>query len=272
MSDAAFREPPFSAGEHEKGFRDAVIAEAVGQIVASSASDCRIAVVAGDELLSKAIVIKTGDATQSVHVISTIEELKGLISTLVSNVDEDFIQQMRSAAERFFFEQGNLETFIYKEQIKEAILRDFHSLIYAVPEDANEVKRGKALVSRPRFKEKVDDRMYWVSRIAFRMEAYDDTRSASSVAIRSSADYSGLSGYSGYTTIDDETLSASDLQSGEAPSPIISSKPVFSVFRVPSKTGYVSFDVIWSVSVTPQMQLTDPNVESIDYVETGWGQ
>jgi hypothetical protein len=126
MSYAAFRQPPFSAGENEKGFRDALIAEAAGQLIESS-SNCRIAIVTGDELLTKALLTRmTG--TEHVDVLSSIEELKGLINTLVSNVDEGFIQKMKAAAASFFFEQGNQETYMYKQKIKETILRDFSQL------------------------------------------------------------------------------------------------------------------------------------------------
>jgi len=46
--------------------------------------------------------------------------------------------------------------------------------------------------------------------------------------------------------------------------------PVYSLSKLPYKTGHVAFDVTWSVVVTLQHQLTDSKVESIDYVETSW--
>lgn len=272
MSDAAFRQPPFSPGKHEKGFRDAVIVEAVGQLVASSSTG-RIAVVTGDELLTKAVITKTSSA-QNVHVLSSIEELKGLINTLVSNVDEAFIQQMKTAAASFFFEPDNRESYIYKEEIKDRILRDFHSLIHAVPAGMNEVERGKALVSRPRFKEKIGDRMYWVSRIAFRMKAYSkDDASSQVISVGSTltgySGYSGYSGFAGYSPITDET-DASDIETWDASSIVNVPVPVYKVSRLPSKIGHVAFEVTWSVIITPQHQLTTPKVESIHYVETSW--
>ena len=83
MTDAAFRRPPFSAGENEKGFRDALVAEAARQLIASSpsaASECRIVVVTADELLAKAITIAARNR-DNVMVLPSIAELKGFIAT-----------------------------------------------------------------------------------------------------------------------------------------------------------------------------------------------
>jgi len=109
MSDAAFREPPFSPGKSEKGFRDALIVEAAGQLIGSSPPNCRIAVVSSDKLMTEALV-KKSIAAQNVHLLSSIEELKGLINTLVSNVDEAFIEQMKAVAASFFYEPGDRES------------------------------------------------------------------------------------------------------------------------------------------------------------------
>src|SRR3989442_815797 len=197
MSDAAFREPPFSPGKSEKGFRDALIVEAVGQLIASSPLDCRIAVVSSDKLMTEALV-KKSIAAQNVHLLSSIEELKGLINTLVSNVDEAFIEQMKAVAASFFYEPGDRESYIYKQEITKRILRDFASLIFAIPPDQNEVERDKTLVSRPRFREKVGDRMFWVSRIAIRMKAFNESSSSVITTSTPAFGYSGFSGYSGF--------------------------------------------------------------------------
>ena len=263
MSSAAFREPPFSAGEHEKGFRDALIVEAIDQLLAY-AGPSRIAAVMVDELLSKTIIAKT-TGVRNVHVLPSIEELKGLINTLVSNVDESFIQKMNAAAAIFFFDRRTREGFIYSHKIKEMILKKFDSLIYAVPTGTNEVKRGKALVSPPRFKEKIGDRIYWVTRIAFRMEAFGDNSPTSYVI---SSGYSGYSEFAGYSTITDEP--ESDIEMAPETVATLPPKPVFALQRAPSLKGSVKFEVTWSVAVTTKHMLADPIVESVDYIETTW--
>jgi PIN domain-containing protein len=174
MVDAAFRQPPFSPTEREKGFRDALISEAVVQLVESSPQSdniCRIALITGDSLLTEATKAKTV-AVQNVRVLSSIDELKGLINTLVSTVDENLIQQLKVEATGLFFEANNREAYFYTEKIKERILEEFAPQLSALPEGADQLKRGKTIVSRPRFKKKAGERIHWVSRVSFRMEAY----------------------------------------------------------------------------------------------------
>jgi len=181
---------------------------------------------------------------EHVHVLSSIEELKGVINTLVSNVDEGFVQKMKAAAASFFFEQGNLETYMYKQKIKETILRDFYSQFSAIQEDEDElvVERGKTLVSRPRFLRKDGNRIYWVSRIAFRMKAYKEGLWSNIASGPSPIGYSGFSGYSafaGYSSIDD---TSEEIEAGKPPKTITLQNTV-PLARLPYKTGYVVFEV-----------------------------
>jgi len=205
--------------------------EAVGQLVASS-SDSRIAVVTGDELLTQAIAIRT-NANQNVHVLSSIEELEGLINTLVSNVDEVFIERMKAAAKAFFYDPETRQGYIYEHKIRDRILREFQKRIFEIPAGANEVERGKTLVSNPRFKEKKVNRMYWVSRVAFRMKAYSDepTMLGNNIADVSLpafgvSGYSGYSAFSGYSPITDDASTSEDIESGDIPKVITLGPPV----------------------------------------------
>ncbi len=76
MLSAAYRKPPFSQGEKEKGFRDALLAEAFVQLIADSPVTpkiCRIALVTNDTLLSDAI--SEGTKGQSnVRILTSLEE------------------------------------------------------------------------------------------------------------------------------------------------------------------------------------------------------
>jgi hypothetical protein len=55
---AAYRIPPFQAGDKEKGFRDALVAESFLQLLTDSPKTpnlCRVVLVTSDELLSQAV-------------------------------------------------------------------------------------------------------------------------------------------------------------------------------------------------------------------------
>ena len=80
---------------------------------------------------------KTSNA-ESIHVLSSLEELKKLINTLVSRVDESFIQQMKVAAANLFFVSGNRKSNLYEGEITGRILRDFGPQIYASIRDRDQ--------------------------------------------------------------------------------------------------------------------------------------
>ena len=190
---------------------------------------------------------------ENVMVVPSIAELKGFIDTLVSNVDENFIQQMKQAAAIFFFNPQDRKGYLYDQDIKGRILRDYYEKINQIPEGADEIERGKTLISRPRFRQKIGNRMYWISRVAFRLKAYV-ANGYSSSAISSASGFSGYSGYStfgGYTPMGEEHTSDIEISESLTPEAL---KPhvTYSVLRTPSREGYASFDVAWSVDVTPQ--------------------
>ena len=113
-----YRIPPFEAGDKEKGFRDAIVAECFLQLVANSPKTpaiCRVVLVTSDGLLSQAVNARIAGLPNA-HVLSNIEELKGLINTVVSNAGEEFISQLKpKAAKLFFVSADEKDTLYYKE-------------------------------------------------------------------------------------------------------------------------------------------------------------
>ena len=91
MKNSASRTAPFSDGEHEKGFRDALIVEIFLQLVEKSPvtpAICRVALVAGDTEMTEAVEARTRQA-RNVRLLSS-ESLKGLINTLVAKISEEY--------------------------------------------------------------------------------------------------------------------------------------------------------------------------------------
>ena len=96
MLDAAYRRPPFSEGEKEKGFRDSLAAEAFIQLIEQSPSDpnaCLSVLLTNDKLLSEAVMKRTANV-RNVKVLASLEELKSLINTIASQVDEQFVAEI----------------------------------------------------------------------------------------------------------------------------------------------------------------------------------
>jgi hypothetical protein len=171
---ASYRLPPFQPGEKEKGFRDMMVAESFLQLLADSPKTpnvCRVVLVSDDQLLSKAIQERIASSPNA-SVIPSIEELKGLINTLVSNVSEDFIVPLQpKAAKLFFVSSDDKDTLIFKERIIERIKEEFKAQLELKPEGTSFRQNGAWHVNRPNFSRKEGRRVFWTSRIEVDIEA-----------------------------------------------------------------------------------------------------
>jgi hypothetical protein len=171
---AAYRNAPFEAGEKEKGFRDALIAESFLQLLASSPKTpdvCRVALITSDGRLTEAVQKRTSDS-RNVSVLANIEELKGLINTIVSNVGEDFIALLKPKAARLFFTSSEDKgTFIYTEKIIEKLQEKFRSDLEVKPVGTTFRNNGTWHVNPPNFSRKDGRRVFWKSRIDLDVEA-----------------------------------------------------------------------------------------------------
>src|ERR1019366_2686769 len=120
MLDAVYRRPPFQLGDKEKGFRDALLVEAFTQLVAESPKSpqvCRVVLISADALVKEAVEARISE-TSNVAVLHDIEALKGLVNTLISQVDEAFIEMLKPKASKLFFITGEREdTLFFKEGI-----------------------------------------------------------------------------------------------------------------------------------------------------------
>jgi hypothetical protein len=171
---ATYRLPPFSPGEKEKGFRDAIVAETFLQLVAESpktAKLCRVILVTSDDLLTTAVT-KRISGLSNAGVLSGAEDLKGLINTLISDVSEDFIASLKpKAAKLFFLSDSDKETLYFRETLRERITEKFKAELSALPEGTTFRHNGTWFISQPNFARKEGKRIFWTSRIAVEVEA-----------------------------------------------------------------------------------------------------
>jgi len=151
IHDACYRVPPFTDREKEKGFRDACIVETFAQLVEASPKTsraCRVVIVTGDALLADAIRMRTSDAN-NVRILNSIEELKGLINTLVEQVREEFVKTYRTKAQEYFFEADREEGLFYKEKIRSRIGEKFKEHLESIPKGSDERKNGMWHIGTP---------------------------------------------------------------------------------------------------------------------------
>jgi hypothetical protein len=287
--DAVYRRPPFKEGETEKGFRDSLIVECFLQLVADSPRTpkvCRIVLVSGDRLVAQAVEARTTESTNTA-VFSTLEELKGLINTLVSQVDELFLASLKPKAQKLFFVPKEESTLYYKEHIRDKLKEKFAAELAAPPQGATTRTNGTWHISPPNFVKKTGRRIQWASRIEVEAEAgksatqpaaieLSSLRAAPSVNI--SSDYSlfkpvaGWSGHSGTVVIGGPGSTTMAGVTGEGTQWANYLEPFTAFTTITTHKGVDVYEVLWSADVTTDRELRRPSIDEIRHSEPRWEQ
>lgn len=288
---AEYRIAPFEPGEKEKGFRDALVVESFLQLAAGSPRTpdiCRIALVTSDVRLTQAVNARVSGFT-NVSVLANIEELKGLINTIVSNVDEGFIALLQpKAAKLFFVSSSDQNTLYFREKVGDTIRSKFAKELEALPEGTAFRRNGTWYVSRPNFSRKEQRRVFWASRIEVEVEAgklsKDDVQLPEASVVR-------LTGPTTQYYFDSDALLANSASVANA-SPLGSVNLLPTLdwtqvdwtkgitgnwakaipVRVGSDRSVVThkgrdvFEVLWSANVTMSKDLSKPKIEDVRHI------
>jgi hypothetical protein len=282
MSDAVYRRPPFQPGDKEKGFRDTLLVESFLQLVEDSPKSpqsCRLVLVSGDILVKEALEGRL-KGTSNVSILQGLEELKGLINTLISDVDEAFIDALKPKANRLFFTTPEeKETFYYKEKIREQLSTRFATELAAVPDGAESRKNGAWQISPPNFARKVGQRIFWVSIVEVQAEASRTISRGRPLAfVSSSSPPVTFDPKLGQILISTEPIvQAPYLSLGKFDPAIIGNLGNLQAagnFGTQSvektHTGVDTYEVEWSTEVTMSRELRKAKLEEIRHVEITW--
>lgn len=270
IQDAAMRRPPFEAGEKEKGFRDALILEAFCQLHGESPKSpavCRVILVTNDALLADAARIRLA-ASQNFQIVAGLEELRSLVNTLASEVDEEFVNDLRNKAAKLFFESGAQETLWYKDRIGERIRGTYGEKLKELPPGAQYSRPGKIRLSPTRFIKKSGQRVHWATQVTFELEALKKQpkyRNVLAELAGSGASPSLKSLLELYAQPSLSEKTATPAISGMLSTGGVEEEEIF------VKTGKVTFDIMWSSTVARRKTLGRATVDSIQFVEIEWG-
>jgi hypothetical protein len=286
--DAVYRRPPFQDGEKEKGFRDCLILECFLQLVANSpksASACRIVLLTADKLLTQAVQDRNMGWT-NVIVLSSLEELKGLINTLVSEVDEQFLALLRPKAGNLFFEKDDHSTLLYKEEIVKKLKEKFAAELSNVPPGATSRTNGTWTVNAPNFVKKTGRRIQWASRISIEAEASkpaNPPRATEAVVVGPAA--GGVGFLNQYLSTKGSLSDMLPEQGASAWFPkasvanlqaILQPQDLYSWGITTSTTtthkGTDVYEVLWSADVTTKHELRRPSIDELKHLEPIWEQ
>jgi len=283
---AAYRNAPFEAGEKEKGFRDALVAESFLQLLASSAKTpdvCRVVLVTSDGRLTEAVKERM-EESRNASVLANLEELKGLINTIVSNAGEDFIAILRPKAKKLFFTSDeDKETLIYTVKVIERLKEKFKSDLENKPEGTAFRTNGTWFIIPPNFFKKEGRRVFWRSRIELEVEAgiiKQESEQPSSVLLQNR---SALTATQFVTSPQKEVSPAAFANIGK-PAALVHGwdwgvdynlgnlQAIQTILGKKAIThkGRDIFEVLWSTDVSLSRELKKPAVDDITHVELLW--
>jgi PIN domain len=262
LQDAAYRRPPFEAGEKEKGFRDALILESYCQLLEDSPrtpSICRVVLVTGDSRLTEAARDRTA-AFPNASVLGSIEELRGLINTLVSEVDEDYIKTIARKAKSLFFEDAqHKDTVYYRDNIYQQIHQKYAQVLSEIPDGAENREHDQIFIgSPPTFVKKIGQTVYWATTITFTSKAYKTVSKAAAAPPEGAL--AGL--YTGSTQPSPENTALGLITQAIAKYAPKEKQQV--------KIGKSVFLVNWHVNVGRHQKFGKPVVEKIEHTGTSW--
>ncbi|MFK4442069.1 hypothetical protein ABH944_002514 [Caballeronia udeis] len=157
ISAAALRLPPFSPGDSEKGFRDAVICETIYQRIKQiPLGDETCIVVSGDHLLRETVGKHLG-VTTSVKLVKSLDELRNEINFLASPIDAETAQALSFKAGEVFEKSGLWKIF------RDQLIPDFANEFLAAPQDVTDIRLGQSWLSLPVFIQKQGSRLEFAS-------------------------------------------------------------------------------------------------------------
>jgi hypothetical protein len=280
--DASYRRPPFQLGEKEKGFRDALILETFLQIVKNSPTSrslVRIALVSSDQLLRDAALSRLPSAA-NVHFLESVDALKGLINTIGSAVDEQFIAAIKERAADIFFKSGDENTLYQKESIGARLESVLKNATQKLPLGAYRYRVDKWTISAPRFVKKQGQRIYWATRFDAALNALKAALTDWGTGMVPLANLNEPSFISPNIYLN--SLQLNSASGAASPDNLLFSRENPQIYnslaaRVynPAEDqvvgyGTASLDASWSLAVTTSGALTKPRLESVDFVEVVW--
>ncbi|MBI5192889.1 MAG: hypothetical protein HZA08_05545 [Nitrospirae bacterium] len=279
------RVPPFEKGKTEKGFRDSIILEELIQLVEASPNTpaiCSIAIVTGDELLRSAVTVRLNEKN-NVYIFQDIEELKGLINTLASKVDELYIQKIQKRATEYFYKKNENKSLYVRKKIGDMVRQQFTNKLEEIPESASERENGTWYISPPNFVRKEGQCITWSSLISVEAKAYIYTNEDISPYSTVQFSQAGLSASITPLLPVPKKLFPTLLETFVAGSPspytpagigmsgLIQPSSIYSnLTKKVIKKGRTVFEVIWSFSISSEGRFTRSKINEIKYLHSIW--
>jgi len=261
ITNSVNRIAPFENSQKEKGFRDALILEALEQLVINSPKTpkiCKIAFICDDTLLNEAARERLKEYT-NIRFLSNLTSLKGLINVLVSEIEENIIDEISQTASEMFFIPQDETTIYYKEKIGDRIKELYNSQLHDFPDKiTTKIELGTWYISPVNFIKKIKQRIWLSSQVEIDLTSYKTEykpiKKPSFLRIGQSPGLANMSVGNKYglmqSTYSDETIDM----------------PV----SVENLKGKSKYDVVWSITYGTNKKIINPKIERIEFIENEW--
>jgi hypothetical protein len=205
-------------------------------------------------------------------VLSSIEDLRGFINTLASQVDERYVVSWRAKAEKLFFVKKSEDTLFYRAGIREEITEKFKEQLTALPEGATLRENNTWYIGETNFVRKDGQRVFWSTRIKIQTQAFE------LVVKPNQSVYQPLKSVlapGGRTVADlmasmQPTSINSPLSTGLGLPPSTAQQFYLGPEKILRYEGNDIYDVLWSVEVTTSHDMRRQKVEDFVHVGTEW--
>jgi hypothetical protein len=244
--------------------------------------------ITADALLREAVEKRIAGLI-NVSVLADIDELKGLINTLVSDVTEDFIASLKPKAGKMFFISKDQSTLYYKAKVREQLSDKLPKELAGKPESATFRTDGTWYISAPNFARKEGRRIFWSSRLEIDVEAgvatmeepkgivpyggpapsYGNANTLGSYDPRGllqSGGYSNLASAASYAGADSLASVPEALRNLDW-SWLAGTRGVLSSKRVVTHKGRDIYEILWSAEVNMAKDLKKEKIEEIRHIE-----
>ena len=196
----------------------------------------------------------------------SVDDLESLINTFVSEVTEEFVSDLKSQVQTFFFEQAKKSGLYYSKGLRDRLREAFGHELEAVRNEGEHRENGTWRIGAPVFNRKEGQRTYWVTTIAVEAKLFEYQRPT----IPTSSGLPTLPDFLRMPSVPSGTLA----DYGQVPSEIgwqniLGGSPQ-RLEKQEIGTGRTKFQVHWSVNITSTARLVSPRIEELKLIGTEW--
>ena len=218
-----------------------------------------------DERLAEYVRERTSDA-KNVRVLASVDDLESLINTLVSKVTEEFVSNLKSRVQTFFFEKAKESSLYYKEGLRDRLREAFGDELETVRNEGEHRENGTWRIGAPLFNRKERQRTYWITTIAVDAKLFEYQRPTvpTSSELTTLADFGRMPSGIGSPLADFGRVGL-----GIRWEDVLTGIPQ-RLEKQEIRTGRTKFQVHWSVNITQTAHLVSPRIEKLEVIGTEW--